>query len=83
MTFVHLQSSAEMSKFWIAYKVFEVMMSLFLATASFNVSLLVKIAALASLITGLVSSYFIQILYPELDRMSKFIVMEVDPKPKE
>lgn len=72
-----------MSKFWIAYKVFEVMMSLFLATASFNVSLLVKIAALASLITGLVSSYFIQILYPELDRMSKFIVMEVDPKPKE
>lgn len=78
--FVCFQNSAEMAKFWIAFKVFAVMMSLFLVTASFNVSLITKVATLCALLTDLLSSYFIRILYPELDKMSKFIVM-VDPEP--
>ncbi|ODM89742.1 hypothetical protein Ocin01_16942 [Orchesella cincta] len=74
------KSSVNLAKFWIAFKVFAVMMSLFLVTASFTVSMLVKAAACASLITDLITCYFIMILYPELDQMRK-VIPKVDPTP--
>ncbi|CAL8110242.1 unnamed protein product [Orchesella dallaii] len=74
------KSSVSLAKFWMAFKVFALMMSLFLVTASFTVTKLVKTAAFASLITDLLTCYFIKILYPELDKMRKVIM--VSPKPE-
>jgi uncharacterized membrane-anchored protein YitT (DUF2179 family) len=73
------QNSAGMAQYWIMFKVLALMLSTFVAIASFTVPAIKEIA-LASLLIDAITSYFIYILYPELERMERAILV---PKNKE
>jgi len=75
------KSSADLSQLWIVFKGLALMISIFVLTASFTVGIYVKAAALISAMGDLLTFYFIRVLYPELDKMRKFIVV-VEEKPQ-